>query len=179
MTTRLLGVAGSLRAGSHNRRLLEDLAAAAPPDLDLAVFEGLGEVPLYNEDVEAGGVPSGVRALADAVATADAVVFATPEYNQAIPGVIKNAIDWLSRPAVGAPLRGKAVAVTGATTGLWGTRLAQTQLRGTLVACGAWLLPTPVLFAARVEYEGWIDPAVRAFIEAITTDLKRLGGQSE
>lgn len=96
-----------------------------------------------------------MRVLADAVATADAVVFATPEYNQAIPGVIKNAIGWLSRPAVGTPLRGKPVAVTGATTGSWETRLAQKRLRGTLLACGVWLLPTPVLFAARAGSDGW------------------------
>ncbi|WP_292132396.1 NADPH-dependent FMN reductase [Brevundimonas sp.] len=128
-----------------------------------------------SEDVEADGVPSGVSVLADAAATVDGVVFATPEYNQAIPGVIKNAIDWLSRPAVGTPLRGKPVAVTGATTGSWGTRLAQTQLRGTLLACGAWLMPIPVLFAARAGSDGWDGLAIKAFFNGVTGDFKRIG----
>lgn len=172
----VLGLVGSLRVGSHNRRLLLDIAASAPAGVEIAVFDQLQAVPLFDEDVEDRGVPPGVVALAAAVAGADAIVIATPEYNQSMPGVLKNALDWLSRSSVGSPLRGKPAAVTGATTGTWGTRLAQRQIRGTLLACGAWVMPSPFLFVPRAGAEDWDGSALTDFGIALRADLLRLGG---
>lgn len=145
---RILALPGSLRRNGHNQRLLENAARIAPTGLAIEVYADLAAVPLFDEDLEAasGGGPAGVRRLRDAVATADAVLIATPEYNQSLPGVLKNALDWLSRPAPAEVLVGKPVAITGASAGRWGTRLAQASLRQVLVACEAAVMPTPMLF---------------------------------
>ncbi len=138
----VLGIAASLRHNSYNRRLLIAAADCAGPGMSIVLDADLAVVPLYNEDVELAGVPDGVARLAAAVARSDAVIIATPEYNQSMPGVAKNMIDWLSRiePAV---LERKALALMGVTTGSWGTRLAQAALRQTLAACGALVMSTP------------------------------------
>jgi chromate reductase len=121
----------------------------------LHVYEGLTAIPLFNEDVEAasGGGPEAVSTLRMLVRQADGLVIATPEYNHSVPGVLKNAIDWLSRPASEPVLSGKPVAITGASSGAWGTRLAQAALRQVLYATESPVLPRPALFvrdAARV-----------------------------
>lgn len=141
----IAGIVASLRRNSFNGRLMHAARQRAPSNVDLSVVQGLGEVPVFNEDLEQDGGPAAVRRLVDAIARADAVLIATPEYNQSIPGVTKNLIDWLSRadPAV---LEGKPVAIMGASTGPWGTRLAQAALRQTLAACGALVLPQPQLY---------------------------------
>lgn len=147
MTVRILGIAGSLRHGSINRRLLEVLSERCPPEAEFKPFDGIDLVPLFSEDMESPIAPAGVRALWQAVRDADVLVFATPEYNQSLPGVTKNIVDWLSRdPDHG--LRGKPCAVTGATVGRWGTRIAQQQLRTILNSCGAAMLTRPTLFVA-------------------------------
>lgn len=148
---RVLCLAGSLRRHSWNRRLLRAAAAQAPATLHLDVYDTLAAVPLFDEDLEqhepAG--PAGVRALRAAIAAADGLIIATPEYNHAIPGVLKNALDWLSRESPdGEVLSGKPVAVLGASSGPWGTRLAQASLRQVLHTCGALVMPTPTLFVA-------------------------------
>jgi chromate reductase len=143
---RVLAIPGSLRRHSYNRSLLEAAAEVAPSWMPVWVYEDLAEVPLFNEDLEVGGPPSGVQRLHDAVAWADAVLIATPAYNQSVPGVLKNALDWLSRADPPASLSGKPVAVTGVTTGPWGTRIAQTMLRQMLVSMQAVLLPQPMLY---------------------------------
>lgn len=143
---RVLAIPGSLRSRSHNAALLRAVADSAPESLEVTVFEHLCNVPLFDEDVAQAGIPQGVRQLHDALVWSDAVLFATPEYNQAVPGVVKNMIDWVS---MGEPHEGfvdKPVAVTGVTTGPWGTRLAQTMLRQMLVSVGAVLLPRPTLY---------------------------------
>jgi len=146
---KVLGLAGSLRRNSLNKRLLMAAAACAPASFELELFEGLEEVPLFNEDIEEEAIVS-VRSLWSAVAAADGLVIATPEYNQSLPGVTKNAIDWLSRgePSV---LQGKPVGVLGATSGKWGTRLAQAALRQPLVACGACVMPEPAIYVSGAE----------------------------
>lgn len=147
MTVRILGIAGSLRRGSINRRLLELLSKSCPLEAEFKPFEGIDLVPLFSEDLESPIAPAGVRALWQAVRDANVLVFATPEYNQSLPGVTKNIIDWLSRdPEHG--LRSKPCAVTGATVGRWGTRIAQQQLRTILNSCGATMLTRPALFVA-------------------------------
>lgn len=173
-TRRVLCLAGSLRHDSWNRRLLRLATTVAPAQLALDVYDDLAGVPLFDEDLEqrepAG--PPGVRALRAAVAAADGLLVATPEYNQSLPGVLKNALDWLSRESPhGEVLLDKPVAVTGASAGPWGTRLAQTAVRQVLHACGAVVMPAPTLFvanaAARFDASGQLD--------AVTTQsLQRL-----
>ena len=149
---RVLALAGSLRRASWNRHLLHAAALQAPAGMQVDVHDELAAVPLFDEDLEAldPAGPAGVQALRAAVAAADGVVIATPEYNQAIPGVLKNALDWLSRESpAGEVLAGKPVAVLGASSGPWGTRLAQASVRQVLHTCGALVMPAPSLFVAR------------------------------
>jgi chromate reductase len=150
---RVLGIAGSLRRSSLNRRLLEAAAECAPPRIRLSVYDALGTIPLFDEDLESatGGGPETVRHLRDEVAAADALLIATPEYNWSVPGVLKNAIDWLSRPSPDEVLAGKPVAVIGASGGRWGTRLAQGALRQILAATESAVLPAPALFVREAE----------------------------
>jgi chromate reductase, NAD(P)H dehydrogenase (quinone) len=163
-TRRVLCLAGSLRRNSWNRRLLQVAAAAAPAQMSLHVYDDLYGVPLFDEDLEqrepAG--PPGVRALRAAVAAADGLLIATPEYNQSLPGVLKNTLDWLSRASPdGEVLLDKPVAIIGASVGPWGTRLAQTAVRQVLHACGAVVMPAPTLFlanaAVRFDADGQLD----------------------
>jgi chromate reductase len=135
---RILGISGSLRADSHNTKLLraagEILDAS---DVEFTIFDGLKAVPPYDEDDDREPAPAAVAPLRDALAGADAVFFATPEYNSSIPGVLKNALDWASRPIATNPLRNTPVAVAGASTGMFGAVWAQEELRKVLAAIGA------------------------------------------
>jgi chromate reductase len=140
---RILGISGSLRSGSHNTRLLQAAAEQLPGDAELVLLDAdvIRAIPMFDEDLEAdthGGddIPA-VRALRDTIAQADAVLFSTPEYNGSIPGALKNALDWVSRPAMSNVLRGKQVAVVGASTGMFGAVWAQAELRKVLQTIGA------------------------------------------
>ena len=130
-SVKALGIAGSLREGSYSRALPLAARESAPDGLKIEMFdhETFKRVPLYNEDVRAKGDPEAVGALKAAIGEADALVIATPEYNHSIPGVLKNALDWASRPPGETPLHGKPVAIMGASTGSWGTVRAQMHLR--------------------------------------------------
>jgi chromate reductase len=132
----VLGLSGSLRAGSHNTKLLQAAADLLPPEAELEIFDGLKAIPPYDTDDE-DDRPAAVQALFDAVAAADVVLVATPEYNHSIPGQLKNAFDWLSRPLASTPVRNKPVAVIGASTGLFGAVWAQAEARKVLAAIGA------------------------------------------
>jgi chromate reductase len=143
--TRVLAIPGSLRRASYNRSLVEATVSLAPPHMSLTVYEALDTIPVFNEDLE-NPPPTGVARLREAVASSDGLLIATPEYNQSLPGVVKNVIDWLSRSGGPEGLVGKPVAVTGVTTGPWGTRLAQTQLRQVLTSTQALVLAQPTLF---------------------------------
>jgi chromate reductase, NAD(P)H dehydrogenase (quinone) len=138
--TRILGISGSLRRDSHNTNLLRAAAEAAGPGVELEVYDGLKQIPPYDEDDDVHPRPSSVAHLASAIADADAVLFATPEYNASIPGQLKNAIDWISRPVATNVLRNKPVMVVGASTGAFGAVWAQTELRKVLAALGARVL---------------------------------------
>ena len=149
-TLRILGVAGSLRSGSLNRSLLRAAVELAPEGLTIEVFD-LIEVPLYNGDVEAAGDPPGVAAFKQAIAAADGVLFATPEYNHGVPGVMKNAVDWASRPPRGAPLGGKPVGLIGASPGQTGTARGQSQLRQAFEFTNSFCMPQPELLVFKAH----------------------------
>jgi chromate reductase len=133
---KVLGLSGSLRAGSHNSKLLRAAGALLPGEAELVEFDGLKQIPPFDEDDEHDR-PDAVQELFDAVADADAVLISTPEYNHSIPGQLKNALDWLSRPLAESPLRNKPAAVVGASTGLFGAVWAQAEARKVLAAIGA------------------------------------------
>lgn len=139
---RVLGLCGSLRAASYNGFLLRAAAELAPAGMSIAPFD-LGAVPPYNGDVEAQGEPPPVAALRGAVTGANAVLIASPEFNYGVPGVLKNAIDWISRPPGRSPLRKKPAAIMGASTGPSGTMRMQLQLRPTLECLEMYVMPKP------------------------------------
>ncbi|MDQ2707248.1 MAG: NAD(P)H-dependent oxidoreductase [Actinomycetota bacterium] len=136
----VLGLSGSLRRGSHNGTLLRAAAAELPEGDRFEVFGRLAEIPPYNEDDDGGAAPESVAALRAAIAAADVVLIATPEYNGSVPGQLKNALDWASRPFPDSSLRGKPVAVVGASTGLFGALWAQAEVRKVLSTIGARVL---------------------------------------
>ena len=134
---KILAISGSLRADSHNSALLRSAAELFPDDAELEFYDGLKAVPPYDEDDDVEPAPAAVAHLRDAIAGADAILFATPEYNHSIPGQLKNALDWASRPLATSPLRNKPVAVVGASMGAFGAVWAQAELRKVLAATGA------------------------------------------
>ena len=142
---RILAVSGSLREGSFSTSLLRAAAEATPDGVELELWDGLGELPLYDEDLDDGAsVPAPVRRLRSDWAAADAILFATPEYNGSVPGGLKNAIDWASRPPLEAALRNKPVAVVGASTGQFGALWAQQDLKRILGIAGARVVGTEI-----------------------------------
>ncbi len=151
---RVLGISGSLRHDSHNSALLRAAAERLPAGAELVLFERLGDIPPYDEDVEAASVPEPVRNLREAIRDADAVLIATPEYNHSIPGQLKNALDWASRPAGESSLNGTPAAVIGASTGMFGAVWAQAELRKVLGAMGGRVLEAelPVAHASELRH---------------------------
>lgn len=136
---RFLGISGSLRRESLNTRLLRAGSLLLAPGAELELFERLDEIPPYSEDAE-HAPPAAVASLKDAIAAADAVLIATPEYNGSVPGQLKNALDWVSRPRASTPLAGKPAAVVGASMGLFGAVWAQAEMRKVLATIGARVL---------------------------------------
>jgi chromate reductase len=135
---RVLGISGSLRRDSHNTALLRHAGELFEAEgAEFEMYDGLRDIPPYSEDDDVEDVPETVSRLREAVRAADAVFFTTPEYNSSIPGTLKNAIDWISRPIATNPLRNKPVAVIGASTGMFGAVWAQAELRKVLGATGA------------------------------------------
>jgi chromate reductase, NAD(P)H dehydrogenase (quinone) len=134
---RILAVSGSLRSGSFNTGLLRAAADAAPDGVEVELWDGIGELPLYDQDLDGDVVPAPVARLRRDWADADAILFSTPEYNGSVPGGLKNAVDWASRPRLQAPLTNKTVAVIGASTGQFGAMWAQADLRKILGVAGA------------------------------------------
>ena len=166
--TRILGISGSLRRDSHNTSLLRAAAEAAGPDIEFVLYDGLKQIPPYDEDDDVHPRPESVARLNEAIGAADAVFFSTPEYNSSIPGQLKNAIDWVSRPVATNALRNKPVVVVGASTGGFGAVWAQAELRKVLAAVGARVLdlelPVP-LAHTRFEDGGLTDDEIRTRLE--------------
>jgi NAD(P)H-dependent FMN reductase len=133
---KILVLLGSLRAASVNRQLAELASESAPDGVTLQLFDRLGELPFYNEDIDGDNVAEPVRALRQVAAEADAALVVTPEYNGSIPGVLKNAIDWLSRPFGNGALKGKPAAVIGGSFGQYGGVWAHDETRKTFGFAG-------------------------------------------
>lgn len=174
---RILGLSGSLRRDSYNTRLLVGASRLLAPGVELDVFDGLAAVPPYNEDHEHETSPA-IAALKTAIAEADAVLIATPEYNASIPGVLKNALDWVSRPPASTPLRSKPAAVIGASTGLFGAVWAQAETRKVLSTIGAHVVDRELPIAQAGEALGPdglpLDRDARESLEATLTELVEL-----
>ena len=170
------GIAGSLRRASFNRALLEAARELAPDGTEVRIFDRMADVPLFNADVEADGDPEPVQALKRAIAEADALLVATPEYNHGLPGVLKNAIDWASRPAPTAVLAGKPAAIFGASPGITGTARAQSQLRQAFASTGTPVLPQPEILVYRAhektDADGRLtDEKTRAYVATLLGQL--------
>ena len=172
---KILAISGSLRAGSYNAGLLRAAAELAPDGVELEIWEGLKAVPPYDQDDDTAGGPAAVAELRSAVAAADAVLIATPEYNSSIPGQLKNALDWVSRPVATNPLRNKPTAVIGASTGAFGAVWGQAELRKVLATIGARVLETEVACrhaAERFDEHGrLLDENVRAQLAEVVGEL--------
>lgn len=170
----VLAIVGSLRRDSYNRAVLRAAHEVAPDTMTLKEHP-LDDVPLYNYDVEQQGDPQPVSDLKQAIAAADALLIITPEYQHGVPGVLKNALDWASRPPGKSPLQDKPVALMGASPGMTGTARAQTQLRQTLVYNACRVLPPPEVLVSRVHErvkDGVLtDDKTREFIKSALTRL--------
>jgi chromate reductase len=174
---RILGIAGSLRRGSHNRRLLRAAGTLLPPGVELVEWDGLAGLPAFDEDLE-NSPPESVRAFFALIESADAILIATPEYNASLPGALKNALDWASRPFPENVLRYKPAAVIGASTGLFGAVWAQAEVRKVLKASGAHALESelPVGMAEYAFAENGdelADPELTQRLKDLLGDLVR------
>jgi chromate reductase len=173
---RILGISGSLRRGSHNSRLLRAAGDALPPGADLVEWDGLRDLPAFDEDLESTPPPA-VQDLLDAIEAADAILIATPEYNASLPGALKNALDWASRPFPDNVLRDKPAAVIGASTGLFGAVWAQAEVRKVLKTSGAHVLeselPVGMADMAFDEEGGLADPDLAERLHDLVSDLAR------
>ena len=172
---KVLAISGSLRQASHNTKLLRAAEELFPSVAEFEFAEGLKEIPPYDEDDDGEPAPAAVAALRAAVAGADAVLIATPEYNSSIPGHLKNAVDWVSRPLATNPLRNKPVAVIGASTGAFGAVWSQAELRKVLAATGARVVDADVAVGhahAKFDEEGeLVDETVREQLQEVVDAL--------
>ena len=173
---RILGIAGSVRRGSHNRRLIRAAGDSLPSGVELVEWEGLAGLPIFDQDLESDP-PAPVQDFLDEVEAADAILIATPEYNASVPGGLKNALDWASRPFPENVLRQKPSAVIGSSTGLFGAVWAQAEVRKVLKASGARVLESelPVGMAefAFADDDTLADPELGARLDDLVRDLVR------
>src|SRR5215207_7221634 len=180
---RVLAISGSFRRDSHNTRLLRAAALALPSGVELELYDGLAALPPYCEDADVDPAPAAVQDLRARIAAADALLIATPEYNASIPGVLKNAIDWASRPFPDNALRGKPVLVIGASTGLFGAVWAQAELRKVLRHAGAEVLeeelPVGLAEGAFTPAGALADPGRRARLAGLVEALGNVSRSDE
>jgi chromate reductase len=174
---RVLGISGSLRKASFNTAALRAALELAPAGMEIEMYQGLGAIPPYDDDVRADqGFPPPVQDLRDRIKAADALLIVTPEYNYSVPGVLKNAIDWASRPPE-QPFDGKPIAIMGASPGALGTARAQHHLRQSFVFLNAHLLNKPEVMigqaTTRFDAEGRLtDETTRGFVQGLLVALK-------
>ena len=178
---RILGIAGSVRRGSHNRRLLAAAGNTLPPEAELVEWDGLGGLPIFDEDLE-NDPPEIVQEFLDAITDADALLIATPEYNASLPGGLKNALDWASRPFPDNVLKAKPAAVIGASTGLFGAVWAQAEVRKVLKASGAHVLeselPVGMADGAFNDDGSLADPELTSRLGDLAGDLVQGGARA-
>jgi chromate reductase, NAD(P)H dehydrogenase (quinone) len=171
----ILGVSGSLRRDSWNTKLLGAAAELLPSGFELQVYQGLKTIPPYDEDDDRQPAPAPAADFRAAIAGADGVLFATPEYNSSVPGQLKNAIDWASRPLATNPLRNKPVAVVGASTGAFGAVWAQAELRKVLASTGARVVDGEVALGhapTRFDEDGRLtDDGIREQLQEVVSTL--------
>jgi len=177
---RILGIAGSLREASYNRSLLRAARELLAEGIELVEHE-IDSLPFYDGDVEAAGDPEPVVRFKQAISDADALLIATPEYNRGVPGVLKNAVDWASRPPLASPLTGKPVAIMGASTGRGGTARAQEQLRAALEFSRAHVLEQPEVLVPEAfmrfdEHGELVDPGILAELTELVDSLVHVAG---
>jgi chromate reductase, NAD(P)H dehydrogenase (quinone) len=179
---RILAIAGSLRQGSYNLGLLHAAEELAPEWIEVRYFD-IGQLPFFDENVEAAGDPEPIRRFKEAIAASNAVLIAAPEYNGAVPGVLANAIDWASRPSGRSVLRNKSVAVMGAVLGRSGSANAQATLRGVLGRIGAIVVPDPQVLVPRASrlFDEQVDvrdegtsEEIRQLVEAVAHWCRRV-----
>jgi chromate reductase len=172
---RVLGISGSLRRGSYNHALLRAAAERLPAGAEMIEFDGLREIPPYDSDLEELETPAAVAELREAMREADAVLVSTPEYNHSIPGALKNALDWASRPAGQSALTGKPAAAIGASTGMFGAVWAQAETRKVLSALGGRVVEAelPVARAAELYKAGSLElsPEQSQQLEGLLAEL--------
>jgi NAD(P)H-dependent FMN reductase len=175
---KVLTLVGSLRAASINRQLAELAAESAPDGISVTIYEGLADLPFYNEDIDTDDAPAAVAALRAAAAEADATLVVTPEYNGSIPGVLKNAIDWLSRPWGNGALKDKPLAVIGAALGQYGGVWAHNETRKSFGIAGPRVvetiklsLPTTTLDGKHPRESAEVAEAVREVIGKLAAEV--------
>lgn len=173
--THILGISGSLRRNSFNTRLLQALAPLAPEEMKIEVFDGLGDLPLYNQDLDVELGPEPVRRWRAAIAEADGLIIVSPEYNGSIPGVVKNAIDWASRPVAGAALLGKSVVTMVATPGRGLGRNCLADLGRVLHDCHAHVITGPCLVVSEAgdKFEDVTDESTGETVPTLTDPFAR------
>ena len=174
-TLHILGIPGSLRRRSYNRGLIRAAAELAPPGIAVETSDLIG-IPLYNGDLEDEGIPEPVRQLAERIRGSAAVLIATPEYNYGIPGVLKNAIDWVSRPWAAGALKHKPIALMGASGGQFGTVRAQLALRQVFINTESFVMPRPELMIPRAQtvfdaHGNLVDESLRDRVRALVGAL--------
>jgi chromate reductase len=175
---RVLGICGSLRAESYNSQLLHAARELLPEGIELELFDGLRELPPYDPDVDAHAVSAPVQALRERIGAADVLLIATPEYNGSLPGLLKNAIDWASRPRGAASLANKPVAVIGASTGSFGGVWAQADTRKVLGIAGARVIEGELAVPhapERFADGGLVDREIRAKLGELMRQLAQFG----
>jgi chromate reductase, NAD(P)H dehydrogenase (quinone) len=175
----ILGISGSLRAGSYNSALLRAARKVAPAGMDIDIYEGLRAIPPYDADLDTEAAPEPVVDLRARVRAADGLLIATPEYNYGPPGVLKNAIDWASRPPATSPLKRKPIAIMGAAPGAFGSVRAQLSLRQAFLWTDSVLVGKPELmvFQAGQRFDGdgnLVDPQTRDLLAALLAALAAL-----
>ncbi|MFJ4922831.1 NADPH-dependent FMN reductase [Streptomyces sp. NPDC088725] len=178
----VLAISGSLRAGSFNTAVLRAAQKHAPAGMNIHLYERLADVPPYNQDLDGTEPPEPVADLRSSIARADGLLIASPEYNYSVPGVLKNALDWASRPTTGSSLAGKPVALTGASPGNFGTARGQMALRQVLLGTRSHVLARPELmvFGAhqRLDDAGHVNDEttltfLREFLEAFRDEIRQ------
>jgi NAD(P)H-dependent FMN reductase len=173
----VLALVGSLRAASVNRQIAEVAVENAPGGTSVTLYEGLGDIPFYNEDIDGADAPAAATKLREAVAAADAVLVVTPEYNGSIPAVMKNAIDWLSRPYGNSTLAGKPLAVVGAAGGRYGGKWAHDETRKSFGIASAYVVDGLTLSLSLSSLDGKHPREDADFVANLDDVLRKLAAE--